>query len=134
MPAGWCGRGGDGGGLLDHGPQFRFLLGEAALELQVGLDLVGLVGKPTKFGGLLFRTLCHIGKFGHTGGDCRATILKTLEVACHVRPCSLLSRPNAFQAAAGGCIARKRAAKCILKSLALLLSKSSDRLISCNVG
>ena len=83
-----------GGGLLDHRTQLGFLLGEGALELQVRLHRVGFRRQLAKFRGLLLRTLGHVGQFGHPGGDRRGTVLKSLEVARHFWPCSLLSRPT----------------------------------------
>ena len=71
-------------GDLDDRAEFLLLGGDHRLEVQIGLDGVGFAGELPQFDGLIFRTLGHGGQFGHSGGDGRSTILKTLEIRCHL--------------------------------------------------
>ena len=83
---GGSGRGGSSGrgGPLNHGPEFGFLRQELLLKLEVAADLVGLIGEPPQFDVLLVRAILHISQLVETGGDDGRTILKTLEIRCHL--------------------------------------------------
>ena len=71
-------------GDLDDRAEFLLLRSDHRLEVKVSLDGVGFAGELPQFDGLILRTLGHGGQFGHSRGDGRGTILKSLEIRCHL--------------------------------------------------
>ena len=76
-------RGGSRSGRLDDRSQFLFLRGQGGLEVEVGLDGIGLGGELPQFGGLLFVAIFGIGKFAHASGNGCGTVLQLLKVLAH---------------------------------------------------